>query len=837
MLLFYHARFIKGEKMRKSLGDILSSCHTEEEVKSRFAKFFNIELDTQNYIDLYTRGILFEFKYDVNLKSNKQKAKTVAQALYYIRRLKYGKDTKVVSTNICIVDKNEAILLKTESLSNYYLKSKATKYDWDLAPSSPCKKLVEDLSKEPLIRDCHTYQFDVEADEQNFVSYVKEKVIETIALFDDKKEINEDNFYEIFKYWESLFGNYVENGHKSSEYYVTDIETGKSACVGNSSVIFRMNDGSIIEKILPIRDYNYFWNIYEKVMRPKAVIAIRQKMDRMSEINMRRFTGEFFTPLEFAKKGLDYIHRVVGPEWWKTGKYRFWDMAAGTGNLEFILPEESLKYCYISTLLEDDANYCKKLYKESTVFQYDYLNDDIDDELGNLDYKKLPKNLQEDLMNPNIKWIIFFNPPYVTANNNERSKKVNKDNVSITKIRSLMNEDNLGETSREVYSQFLYRISKEFANKETYMGIFSKIKYLNSDNDKKMRNSFFDYKYEKGFMFSSEEFDGCRAKFPIGFLVWNLSKRIHIEKQNITLDVYNTKVEKIATKTICTAPQETFLSKWIQRPRCTVKYPPLSAALTVASNNKDRRDRIAEGFLASFMCKGNDFANQNYTALLSAPYVSAGAISMTPENFEKCMIIHAVRRIPKTDWTNDRDQFRQPLLDLSKEFISDCVIWSLFSNSNNTTAMRDVVYEGIKYQIKNNLYPFLLDEISNWDCSLPNIREDIAIANIRGKDRFASMWINNNKKYLSKEALSVLNTAKKIYIRFYKHLSELNWPRYKIKDWDVGWYQIKMALKDGGYEEQEDVDAFKNAIKVLSDKLLPKFYQNGFLRDELKMFD
>ena len=88
--------------MRKSLGDILSSCHTEEEVKSRFAKFFNIELDTQNYIDLYTRGILFEFKYDVNLKSNKQKAKTVAQALYYIRRLKYGKDTKVVSTNICI---------------------------------------------------------------------------------------------------------------------------------------------------------------------------------------------------------------------------------------------------------------------------------------------------------------------------------------------------------------------------------------------------------------------------------------------------------------------------------------------------------------------------------------------------------------------------------------------------------------------------------------------------------------------------------------------------------------------------------------------------------------
>ncbi len=93
------------------------------------------------------------------------------------------------------------------------------------------------------------------------------------------------------------------------------------------------------------------------------------------------------------------------------------------------------------------------------------------------------------------------------------------------------------------------------------------------------------------------------------------------------------------------------------------------------------------------MCKGNDFQNQNFTALVSAPYVSAGAFSVTPDNFEKSMVIHAVRRIPKATWINDRNQFLQPKQKLSQEFINDCVLYSLFSNSNATSALKDVVYE------------------------------------------------------------------------------------------------------------------------------------------------
>ena len=50
-----------------------------------------------------------------------------------------------------------------------------------------------------------------------------------------------------------------------------------------------------------------------------------------------KFEGVFYTPLPFARKALKYLERVIGPKWWTKG-YRLWDMAAGTGNLEWFLP-------------------------------------------------------------------------------------------------------------------------------------------------------------------------------------------------------------------------------------------------------------------------------------------------------------------------------------------------------------------------------------------------------------------------------------------------------------------------------------------------------------------
>ncbi len=790
--------------MKKNLFQTLAEANTEEELKNFFAKRFNIKLATKNFIDLYTQQILFEFKLDKNLKNPQTLAEIVAQTLYYVRRLKFGNDFRPVSQNICIVTKNFAVIFQTDSFAAFYDDNNA--YDWDLAPSSPCKKLVNALSNSELIINAKIYDLSVYTVEIEFVRDIE-------RIFKGKsrnvKQITEQNFEQIFIYWQKLFGAAVKNGRKPSEYFITDIEQGKSEDLRNS-VLFRMNSGERVEKSIKPDDYNQFWAMYDKIKIADAIISIRRKMDRLTEENLRRRTGEFYTPLQFADKAFEYLQRTVG-QWWLDDNFRLWDMAAGTGNLEFNFPPEILKRCYISTLIQDDADYCKSIFSEATVFQFDFLNDDAN---------KLPENLRGDLDNPNIKWIIYINPPYATSANNHGDKKA-KDNISMTKIRKQMIADDLKASSQELYAQFLYRISKFFANRTAYLGIFSTLKYIKSGQEQKFLDKVFNYKFERGFVFNSKIFQGCTGQFPVGFLIWNLSEHISFDEQIISLDVYDSAVEKVAEKICYPARQENFLNIWIKRSRGTKKFPPMSSGIKINYTSKTPKDKVPENFLATFMYSGNDFSNQIYTSFISGSVARHGGISVTAENFESAMIVHMVRRLPKATWLNDRDQFMQPTRELSREFIGDAVIWSLFSPSNQTVSLKNVEYEGEIYQIANNFYPFELVEVKSWECTMPALRMEIFRAT---EDRFAAKWIKKHRDELSTAAISVLDAARTIYKKFYAELERLDVARWKIESWDAGWYQIRMSLG-------ATID-----LSALSAKLEPQIYELGFLRDEVRYF-
>jgi hypothetical protein len=655
----------------------------------------------------------------------------------------------------------------------------------------------------------------------------------------DKKEINELNFDSAYNLWKEMFGSYVENGRKVSEYFLTDIQKGKSQILFEThEVAFDIGNNKLIRKPIPLDKYEHFWETYEKCSDDKIINSIWQRVDRLSVEDFRRFTGEFYTPIQFASKGLDYITKVVGEKWWESG-YRLWDMASGTGNLEYFIPEEALPYCYISTLLQDDADYCKKLFPTATVFQYDYLNDDVNLLLhSGLNLfeaglkPKLPDKLHKDLADPDIKWIIFINPPFATSNVGARVSSIKKDSVSMTNVRKLMTNEGMGETSRELFSQFLWRINKEFADKQAHLGMFSKIKYINANNDQNMRDNFFQYRFESGFCFPAKTFQGNSGNFPVGFLVWNLADNSHLSHQNIEIDVFNENVQKIGTKKIPSIDRTDGLSKWIVRPSSTSIFPPFTNAISIASSHIDVRDRVSDGFLFSMMAKGNEFANQNATALLSGPYVSAGAFSVTKENFEKAMVVHTVRRLPKASWLNDRDQWMQPIVDqFDKDFVSDCVVWSLFSNSNATASLSGIVYKGSNYEIYNELFPFSFTEVKSWPCSLSILRDSL-LGNQR--NRFVAKWLED--KSLSFEAEELLEAGEKVFQFFFENSSSLPWPQFKIKRWDVGWYQIRGALLDAGIGNTQ-LGEVSNAHVKLGARLLPRIRQYGFMQSVENLFE
>lgn len=827
--------------MKKNLYASLASCKKEEEVKSEFCKFFKMKIKALGNIDHYTEQVLFEFKYDRNFKNIANVAAVLAQVMYYVRKLKFGAGLTryPLPPIICVVDKNEAFFAETKKFAKFY-SSKSDRYDWDRAASTPCPNLVADiLAYLTPATTPYIYDLTKEAEEEQFVAECRKHRTAQLDFLDllEKKSITEDNFLDVYEYWNGLFGDYVRNGRKPSVYFLADIEQGKSVVAANGQVFFSVSGvEGMIPKMLQPKDYTHFWQNYEKVP-PAGMTLIRQKADRMTEDFRRRFTGEFYTPVEFAAKGLEYLERTIGKNWWQSGKYRFWDMAAGTGNLEFALPSSALKYCYISTLDEEDAKYCQKIFPSATCFQYDYLADDIAQLAGTMTYGmkyKMPQNLVDDLANPELKWIIFINPPFATANNKsgELGKK-SKDSVSMTPFREWMNDEGYGEASRELYIQFLFRIAKEFRDKEAHLCMFSTLKYLNSNNDQHVRDGFFQYTYKRGFIFPIKCFYGSTGNFPVGFLVWDLANRKHLENQTITIDVFNDSVEKIGTKVVPSVSRDAMLNKWCPRPKWDGHsiMPMFSSALVPQTKNKDQRDHVAPGYLFSLASLGDDVQHTNNVFMLSTPYANAGAFSVTKDNFEKAMVLHAVKKLPSPTWTNNRDAFYAPAQKLSSEFISDCVIWSAFASSNNAVALRNVPYKGDVYQIINNLYPFMLDEIRRWPCVNGDIAAQMVAAN---EDRYLASWLRG--RALSAEAAAVMFAAKKLYQVFYAELMNTRWMQFKIETWDVGIYQVRSALKDAGLASDE-LAALKDAHDALRAKLLPQVYSLGFLNPDVEYFE
>jgi len=809
----------------------LAKAKTEEEVKNAYAKFFDLAYDTADQIDLYTPGVLFEFKADRNFKKLRVRAQVIAQTLYYVRRLKYGADIdKPIPPIICLADVNEAILMETVVWKPFY-DDAAGKYDWDLAPSMPDGRLVDDIADSTPARDLHIYDISALSEFGVFAEKLAGHLQNQMPLdIRDKKVITEDNFESVFEYWNKIFGDAVRNGFKTSRYFVSDILEGNTYYLpAQSKAIFRIGQtGELKEKKILANDYAHFWGLYSKVADMDLVRAILAKIDRLTDETMRRFHGEFFTPLRFAKKALDYIEKAVGKRWWETGEYRLWDMAAGTGNLEYHLPQDALKSCYLSTLYKEDTEHLDRLFPDATVFQYDYLNDDIENLFADksgfaFDFPwKLPQKLRDDLANPSLKWIILINPPFATAQKAGTNHGDSKEGVADTKLRKQMHKVDLGEVSRELFTQFLYRIKYEFAGRETRLALFSKIKYINSNNDQKFRDAIFDFKFENGFVFSALNFDGTTGHFPVGMLIWRINAGAKVEDQHIEVDIFDEAVQKTGTKTITSTHRSGFLSKWIARPAATMRFPPFGSAIEVKSGNKDRRDRVAKGFLASLMCCGNDFQHQNFTSLLSGPYVSAGALSVTPENFEQAMVVHAARRVPKATWLNDRDQFMQPEGGLSAAFVCDSAVWSLFSNSNQTAALKNVAYEGETYQVHNHLFPFPLSEVKKW----PITDSDIALSLAAAEDRFAANWLA--KQALSPEAEAVLEKGREIYRFYFANLNRIRTPKFKIETWDAGWWQIKQALGDVNLCAKE-LKALKEAHDRLKEKILPKLTEYGII--------
>ena len=252
------------------------------------------------------------------------------------------------------------------------------------------------------------------------------------------------------------------------------------------------------------------------------------------KVEKRIRTGSFFTPSIWVKKSQQYILKTLGRDWQKD--YYIWDCASGTGNLLEGL--DNYKKVFASTLEAEEVETIRERFDipKNNAFQFDFLNDSFDN---------LPLDLQEIIKDPirSSKLLIYINPPYGQPSDksliNSNTKESVKKGMIETKVRDEF-FDKVGVGVNQLYVQFFLRIYKYIPNCK--LACFTGVKYLNSKSFIGFRN-YFKAKFLDGFVVPSDTFYNVKGKFPIGFLMWDLSIKEKMKK--VALDVFDKEGKRI----------------------------------------------------------------------------------------------------------------------------------------------------------------------------------------------------------------------------------------------------------------------------------------------------
>lgn len=798
-----------------SLYSQLQNAKSEEDVKDAYIKALGLKGYTKGLIDIQTKEIWFEAKDTGNNSSYAM----FTQLLHYVQAaLNKGEQ---IPPFLAVIDTVKAAIMKSEDVLPFLAK-KTVK--WGKSASQYTQEALDEISAH-----IGTYfvSYKIKTHEEEFISTVKAAIKSGDII---RTQITPDNLKQVFDKWVLMVGREIA-GVQEEDYallFFADIMHDGTVSTHanlpaellhkNGAPVFALN-GKIYE-LGSKEGYRQFWAIYHKPPKSEYRDYLLERRDSLIPLDERSFKGAFYTPLHVVDKAYDKLTETLGPNWQKD--YIVWDMCCGVGNLE--VKHSNPRNIYMSTLDQADIDVMKatKTCVAAQRFQYDYLNDDIN-ENGEIDYSltnKIPMGLRAAI-SEGKRILVLINPPYAESANADNVQKEggqseSKLGVSKTLVAAKMN--NHAYAIRELFVQFLVRIAKEIPN--ATIGIFSTLKYVNAPNFEKFRE-LWSGQYLSGFVVHSKAFDGLKGNFPIGFLIWKThhlgSKKYIID--NISTEVLTKNAEPVGQKYFYNHPNNELLSNWIKRPRSNdVLALPLKNAFSPTTSTKDvRGTKWADGAIGSMIAPGSDLQHAGLTAILSSGYCSAGGVFITDINLSQSAVVFTVRRIIKPTWLNDRDQFLQPTQALSEEFKTDCLIWMLFNGSNLTAGANDLQWNDKSWSLVNHFIPF-----TEVDVGAPE----------RFESDFMAQYLSD--KVLSAESLAVLNQGRELWRAYFSHTDVYTVrEKFKLNRSDVGWYQIRNALSERNKSADLPPVSFKpfeQAYEELTLKLRPMVYSLGFLR-------
>jgi hypothetical protein len=793
-----------------SLYAALKHAKSEEDVKDIYIKALGLKGYTKGLIDIQTKEIWFEAK-DTGKTSSYA---MFTQLLHYVQvALNNGEE---VPPFLAVIDTEKAAITKTSDVLPF-LEKKTVKWGRSASQYSP-----EALSEISAHIGTHFVAFKLSSHEDEFIEAVK-SAIKTGDIV--RTQIMPSNLKQVFDKWVSMIGLEIK-GVDADDYallFYADIMSDGTISTHknlpaellhkNDEPVFSLN-GHIYE--LGSREgYRRFWAIYHRPPKVEYRDYLLERRDSLIPIDERSFKGAFFTPLAVVDKAYDLLTETLGNDWQK--EYIVWDMCCGVGNLE--VKHSNPRNIYMSTLDQADIDVMKatKTCVAAERFQYDYLNDDIDD-FGQIDYtlsNKLPIGLR-NAIKEGKKILVLINPPYAEASNSDNTISggdiSTKKGVSKTRIASLMDGAGYGYAARELFVQFISRVQREIPN--ATLAMFSTLKYINAPNFEQFRLNW-KAEYLNGFIVHSKVFDGLTGNFPIGFLIWNTQNK-HLLSE-IDVEILDRHAKNIGERRFYNLPVSRFLNEWLPRLPTNSINIPLKNAVT-PQNSFAKVTAWNDQAIGYLWSAGNDPQQAGtHTAIFSSVFSNGCGFYINQANLWQVAVIFAARLLVKHTWMNHNDQFLIPNKELSDEFKTDCLIWMLFNGRNLSAGAGNLDWNLQKWSLVNHFIPFAEGEVESPD---------------RFESDFMVRYLSD--KSLSSHAQAVLDAGRDLW-RIYFSESDVHSIRdeYKLNRSDVGWYQIRNALasrnKSGDYLPI-DFGPFEAKYKSLSDKLRPQVYELGFLK-------
>ena len=777
----------------KTIVSRLRGATTEEAVKAAYVSGFGLKFDNPLRADLYVPPVLFEFKYRADLDRDIVRAKVLAQALYYVRDIRHRALDVAMPVHVCCADRNQAVLTPVAAVIDLVDGA----WDWCRAPSSPDPELVAAVAAKALPNA--VYGMDSESGVQEFGAALR------LALSDDtvpmRRRITASNFEAVYGAWTKKLLPFVEhNGINEPWAFVQDACLRTVVNPETGAMMFEIS-GDKAQVSVP--EYGRFWSGYERPPDRKSQETLLASVDRLAAIDKRRRQGMFYTQEPFCTKALEYLDRALGEDW--QDRYWIYDPCCGTGNLE--MPLKRYDRLFMSTLEQEEVDYIvsENLFPGATVFQYDFLNDD---------YDKLPQGLRS-VLKSGEPVVVLMNPPYAEATSGVDGK-AHKTGVSFTATKACMRERGLGRAANELSTQFMWR-TFELCPSAT-VALFSKLNLFCTPTLETFRQQA-PADFRNGFVFHCRNFHGTKGEWPVAFSVLDCGVGGFGLGDAKRLDVLDDDGNVLGVKVV--HPPIGAIHGWFKRPPNTEPAVPLSSAIKV-SKIKGRLDTVARGALGYYAATGGDVQNYNTCCLLSSPQGKGHGSSVTPDNFEKAMVVLAARKAIAPTWLNDRDQFSVPNPEPGPELIGDCAVWNLFSSHNQASSFT-ATYNGREMFIDNQFHPFPNSMAADSGPPNPGFQRQVQRM---ADETWVCGWLKGRE--LSPEAKALVRAGEAVYKLFFANWNNVQKRKWCIENSRCGFYQIRNALSEaelGG----EELAALKQAANTLKLKIAEAVYSHNML--------